>query len=172
MGPNRAVVKLILRRGGRPYWVIVGGLTATLCLLQLAKAAHHSSDLSASAPAVYSHELDSLVQSLLERGVPCPEAMGEDQVAGRDPLLGLVAPQVIGLDPPPSASCVATDGSNPAGSSTALKPVPPDCASNCAGGSGAADDGTSAGPRCARPAPTLRRFDSKQVADARHLRAR
>jgi hypothetical protein len=173
MGPTGASARLILRRGGRHYWIIVGGLSATLVLLQLAKAAHHPSDPLASAPPVSSHELDSLYHSV-EGGTPCPEPMGEDQVAGKDPILRLVAPQVIGLETPASLSNVAPGGSNAGDTlnSTALKPVHPDCPSNGAARNGSAGDRTSVGPRCARPAPTLRRFDSGQVADLRHLRAR
>jgi len=106
--------------------------------------------------------------------------MGEDQLAGRDPILGLVAPQGIGLDAPPLDAPPSTSNVAPGGSSTgetvnstALKPVQPACPSNGAASNGAAGDGPSVEPRCARPPPTtLRRFDSGQVADLRHLRAR
>src|SRR5216684_2983442 len=178
MGPNSAGVRLILRRGGAEFRLIVGGLTATLLLLQLPRAAHHPSDSSAFAPPAPS-ELDSLYHSMLESGTPCPEPMGEDQLAGRDPILGLVAPQGIGLDAPPLDAPPSTSNVAPGGSSTgetvnstALKPVQPACPSNGAASNGAAGDGPSVGPRCARPPPTtLRRFDSGQVADLRHLRA-
>src|SRR5229473_6539775 len=180
MGPNSAGVRLILRRGGAEFRLIVGGLTATLLLLQLPRAAHHPSDSSAFAPPAPS-ELDSLYHSMLESGTPCREPMGEDQLAGRDPILGLVAPQGIGLDAPPSTSDAPPSTSNvaPGGSdtgetvnSTALKPVQPACPANGAASNRAAGDGPSVGPRCARPPPTtLRRFDSGQVADLRHLRA-
>src|SRR6266851_5627667 len=175
MGPNSAGVRLILRRGGAEFRLIVGGLTATLLLLQPPRAAHHPSDSSAFAPSAPSRELDSLYHSILEGGTPCPEPMGENQLAGRDPILGLVAPQGIGLDAPPSTSNVAPGGSGTGETvnSTALKPVQPACPSNGATRNGAAGDGPSVGPRCARPPPTtLRRFDSGQVADLRHLRAR
>src|SRR5713101_6864829 len=151
MGPNSAGVRLILRRGGAEFRLIVGGLTATLLFLQLPRAAHHPSDSSAFAPPTPSRELDSLYHSMMESGMPCPEPMGEDQLAGKDPILGLVAPQGIGLDAPSPCS------------------VQPACPSNGAARNGATDDGPSVEPRCARPAPTLRRFDSGQVADLRHL---
>ncbi len=174
MRPNHAGVKFILRRGGRQFWIIVFGLTAMLLLLQLAKAAHPPNHASAYAPPVPSRELDSLFRSVLEGGTTCPEPMGEDQLAGKDPILGLVAPQVIGLDMPPTPSSVSTGPSGTGGTdnSSGLKPVHPDCPSNAPASNGAAGDGTSGEPRCARPPPTLRQFDSGQVADLRHLRAR
>ena len=175
MGPNSAGVRLILRRGGAEFRLIVGGLTATLLLLQLPRGAHHPSDSPTYAPPAPSRELDSLYHSMLESGTPCPEPMGEDPPAGRDPILGLIAPQVIGLDAPPSTSNVAPVGSGTGETvnSTTLKPVQPACPSNGAASNGAAGDGPSVEPRCARPPPTtLRRFDSGQVADLRHLRAR
>jgi|SRR6266852_20683 len=173
MRPNHAGVKFILRRGGRQFWIIVFGLTAMLLLLQLAKAAHHPNDASAYAPPVPSRELDSLFRSVLEGGTTCPEPMGEDQLAGKDPILGLLAPKVIGLDMPPSPNSVTTGGPGTGDTieSTGSNAVRPDCPSNGAARNGAASDGTSVGPRCACPPPTLRRFDSGQVADLRHLRA-
>jgi hypothetical protein len=153
--PNDAGVRFVLRQGGQEFWIIVVWLTATLVLLQLAKT---SQPPSLSAHTARSRELDSLVHSVLEGGALCSEPMGEDQLAGKDPILGMVAPQVTGLDmpswqstPPPSGE----PGTRDAVDSTASKSAGPRCPST-----GAAGDGALVGPRCARPAPTLRRPES------------
>jgi hypothetical protein len=167
MSPNDARVKFVLRRGGRQFWIIVAGLSATLLLLHLGKAVQHRR--ASSAPGVSSRELDSLFQSALEGRAFCGEPMGEDPLAGKDPILEWVAPQVIGLDVLQWPTIAPTDGSGTGDTmdSTASKMLRPPCSSN-----GAAGGGTWVGPRCARPGPTLRPLDSGPVADLRLLEAR